>query len=89
MEVSLKDDGDKGWLLTFADDGRGVDDADLTKIFESFYRTDKARSDSAKGSGLGLSVVQQIVLAMGGTIWACHTEPKGLTICIRLPKGEA
>ena len=36
-----------------------------------------------------LAVVQQIVLAMGGTIWARHTEPKGLTICIRFPKGEA
>ena len=89
VEVSLKDDGDQGWLLTVADDGRGVDDADLTKIFESFYRSDKARSNVAKGSGLGLAVVQQIVLAMGGTIWARHTEPKGLTICIRFPKGEA
>lgn len=89
VDVSLKDDGGQGWLLTFADDGRGVDDADLTKIFESFYRSDKARSNVAKGSGLGLAVVQQIVLAMGGTIWARHTEPKGLTICIRLPKGEA
>lgn len=89
VAVSLEADGDKGYLLTFADDGRGVDDADLTKIFESFYRSDKARSDVAKGSGLGLAVVQQIVLAMGGAIWARHTEPKGLTICIRLPKGEA
>ena len=88
MTVRLDGDGD-GYLLTFADDGRGVDDADLAKIFESFYRTDKARSNSAKGSGLGLSVVQQIILAMGGTIWARQTEPKGLTICIRLPKGEA
>lgn len=89
VAVSLEADGDRGYLLTFADNGRGVDEADLTNIFESFYRTDKARSDTAKGSGLGLSVVQQIVRAMGGTIWACPTEPKGLTICIRLPKGEA
>lgn len=89
VAVSLEADGEKGYLLTFADNGCSVDDGELTNIFESFYRSDKARSNVAKGSGLGLSVVQQIVLAMGGAIWARHTEPKGLTICIRLPKGEA
>lgn len=81
--------GEKGkYLLCFADDGCGVAEADLPKLFDSFYRTDKARSNVAKGSGLGLAVVQQIVQSMGGTIYAKATKPKGLTICINLPKGE-
>ncbi len=42
---------------------------ELPKLFESFYRTDKARTNVAKGSGLGLAVVQQIIQAMKGKIW--------------------
>lgn len=75
--------------LLFADSGQGIaDDRDLPKLFDSFYRTDKARSQVAKGSGLGLAVVKQIITTMGGTIWAARTEPKGLTIGIALPEGE-
>lgn len=74
--------------LTFADDGCGVQTQDLSNIFESFYRTDKARSDVAKGSGLGLAVAKQIITEMKGQIWAENTVPQGLTICIELPLHE-
>lgn len=76
--------------LLFADAGQGIADAaDLPKLFDSFYRTDKARSHVAKGSGLGLAVVKQIITTMGGTIWAAQTVPKGLTIGIALPEGAS
>lgn len=89
LTLTLNDSGEGSYLLSFADDGCGVDDSELPKLFESFYRTDKARTNVAKGSGLGLAVVQQIVQAMKGQIWAQATVPKGLTICITLPKGES
>ena len=88
VTVRLEAAGPDKYGLSFADDGCGVHDADLPKIFDSFYRTDKARTNTTKGSGLGLAVVQQIVRAMGGTIEARPTQPKGLTIYITLPKGE-
>ena len=89
MAITLTESGEGEYLLSFADDGCGVAEKELPKLFESFYRTDKARTNVAKGSGLGLAVVQQIVQAMKGKIWAQATVPKGLTICISLPKGES
>ena len=86
--ITLTDNGEGDYLLAFADDGCGVEEGELSKLFESFYRTDKARTNVAKGSGLGLAVVQQIIQAMKGRIWAQATVPKGLTICITLPKGD-
>lgn len=75
-------------LLSFADDGQGVPQEQLEKIFESFYRTDRARSHVAKGSGLGLAITKKIIETMGGRIWAEPTKPQGLTICIELPLEE-
>lgn len=85
LAISLDAAGDGAVRLTFADDGRGVGENDLPKLFDSFYRTDKARSNVAKGSGLGLAVAKQIIDEMKGKIWAEQTQPKGLTICIELP----
>ena len=85
LAISLDAAGDGAVRLTFADDGRGVGKNDLPKLFDSFYRTDKARSNVAKGSGLGLAVAKQIIDEMKGKIWAEQTQPKGLTICIELP----
>ena len=79
---------DGGYLLECEDRGRGVAQEDLGRIFESFYRTDKAREGVAKGSGLGLAVTAKIVAAMGGRIWARPAMPKGLCICIWLPARE-
>lgn len=88
VSTALQDDH---ILLRFADDGAGVPQEELPQLFDSFYRADKARSNTAKGSGLGLSVVRRIIMVMNGTIWAETTIPQGLTICISLPvqrKGE-
>lgn len=79
---------DGGYLLEVEDRGRGVAQQELGRIFESFYRTDKARAGVARGSGLGLAVTARIVEAMGGRIWARPAMPQGLCICIWLPQAE-
>ena len=85
LSIALKA-GSKGHVfLKFADDGLGVAVMELEKLFESFYRTDPARSNVSKGSGLGLAIVKQIITTMRGEIWAEKGESKGLTICIYLP----
>lgn len=80
---------DGGYLIECEDRGRGVAQEDLGRIFESFYRTDKARADVAKGSGLGLAVTARIIEAMKGHIWARPAVPKGLCICIWLPTKQS
>jgi two-component system phosphate regulon sensor histidine kinase PhoR len=67
--------------LTVADDGQGVDEADLPRLFERFYRADRARS--SRGTGLGLAIVKHVVGSGGGTIEASGSPGGGLTIRCR------
>lgn len=76
------------YRVEFADDGNGVAPEDLPKLFDSFYRTDPARSNVAKGSGLGLAITRQIIAGMKGTIHAQETPGGGLTIVMQLPAAE-
>lgn len=78
----------KSVLISIADNGIGVESDSLTKIFDSFYRADKARSNVRDGSGIGLSVCKQIVEMHGGHIWATSRENKGLKIIISLERGR-
>ena len=83
-EDSAADGGD--WLqIRWQDHGRGVEPEQLPKLFESFYRTDAARSGVAKGSGLGLAIVQKILAAHGGHIHAENVAGGGLAIVMDLP----
>ena len=70
--------------IEIADNGMGVSEEDLTK-FDSFYRTDRARTNVRSGSGLGLAITKQIIDRHSGKIWASGSIGKGLTICIQLP----
>jgi two-component system phosphate regulon sensor histidine kinase PhoR len=70
-------------LLVGADNGTGVSDEDLHRLFERFYRTDRARS--SRGTGLGLAIVKHIVVAAGGTVDASRTPGGGLTITCSFP----
>ena len=70
-------------VLRFNDDGPGVPEEALPKLFDSFYRADASRTRPQKGSGLGLAVAERIVTAHGGTIRA--TNHNGLCITITLP----
>jgi signal transduction histidine kinase len=72
-------------VVTVADNGPGVPPADLSRLFERFWRADRARRRATGGSGLGLSIARHIVEAHGGRIWAEETPGGGLTISFTLP----
>lgn len=75
-------------ILTFDDDGPGVPDEALPRLFEVFYRSDPARREPHKGSGLGLAIVKSIVVRAGGSIAAMKSALGGLRIEICLPYKE-
>lgn len=79
---------DRSVILEISDNGIGVDKENLTKIFDTMYRADPARTKVSQGSGLGLSVCKQIVELHGGLIWASCRENEGLSVFISLPKKE-
>lgn len=76
-------------VLTLADDGSGVGDEHLSRIFERFYRIDKGRSRAAGGTGLGLSIVRNAVLMHGGSITASNRRSGGLVFRITLMREGA
>jgi two-component system phosphate regulon sensor histidine kinase PhoR len=67
------------------DQGVGIGQEDQKRIFERFYRVDKARSRQAGGTGLGLAIVKHLVRAHGGEIWVDSTPGKGSTFSFTLP----
>ena len=75
--------GDGDVVVTVADDGQGVGDDDLPRLFERFYRADRARS--SRGTGLGLAIVKHVVTSAGGTVEATSPPDGGLTIRSRFP----
>lgn len=85
IELSAQD-YQKSVIISIADNGIGVSKKNLSRIFESFYRADPARTRSSEGSGIGLSVCRRIVELHGGRIWATSKEGEGLTIHISLKK---
>jgi signal transduction histidine kinase len=74
---------DGGVVLTGADTGSGVSDEDLPRLFERFYRSDRARA--SRGTGLGLAIVKHVVAAAGGTVDAYNRPEGGLEIRCTLP----
>ena len=74
--------------VSICDEGIGFEPEDMQKVFERFYRSDKARSRSEGGTGLGLSIAKWIVESHKGTISAANREGKGAKIVFELPAGE-
>ena len=81
--LSVCADGD-AVVLAAADDGAGVNEDDLPRLFERFYRADRARA--SRGTGLGLAIVKHVVGSAGGTIEATGARGQGLTIRCRFPR---
>jgi len=74
-------------LLQVLDEGPGVPEADLTRIFERFYRVDRARSRETGGTGLGLSIVKHLVELHGGRAHATNRPGGGAVFTVALPTG--
>ena len=84
VQVSLRKEGE--WVvLEVADNGPGIPETDIDRVFERFYRVDKARSRSAGGTGLGLSIVRDTVEKRGGAVDAANRPGGGAVFTARWP----
>ncbi|MGX7030698.1 cell wall metabolism sensor histidine kinase WalK [Vagococcus zengguangii] len=72
-------------IISITDQGMGIPRRDLRRVFDRFFRVDKARSRAMGGSGLGLAISKEVIQSHGGTIWAESEEGKGSTFIISLP----
>ncbi|WP_223644050.1 ATP-binding protein [Corallococcus sp. EGB] len=75
-------------LLTVRDTGSGIPEAELPHIFERFHRVENARSRSHEGSGIGLSLVQELTRLHGGTVGVKSALGQGTTFCVAVPLGS-
>ena len=83
LKVSLQDE--KYVLVEIEDNGKGISEKELEKVFQRFYRTDASRNSKQGGSGIGLSIARKVVEDHEGSIWATGEEGVGLTIHFTLP----
>jgi signal transduction histidine kinase len=81
--LKVERDADGSVLLTARDDGIGVEEPELPRLFERFYRSDRARA--SRGTGLGLAIVKHVVTQAGGTVEAAGGRGRGLEIRCRFP----
>lgn len=72
-------------ILSISDQGLGIPRKDLGRIFDRFFRVDKARSRKQGGTGLGLAISKEVINMLGGQIWVDSVEGKGSTFYISLP----
>lgn len=82
LSLAIKD---KHLIFSVADDGLGISDSEKKKIFDRFYRVNKARTRQKGGFGLGLSLAKQILESLNGSISVRDNHPKGSIFEVRLP----
>jgi two-component system, OmpR family, sensor histidine kinase SenX3 len=85
VDVSTRLAGRDAVEISVADQGIGIPERDLERIFERFYRVDPARSRATGGTGLGLAIVKHVTAAHGGKVTVLSTEGAGSTFTLRLP----
>ena len=86
ISITLAENTSDLCRIIFEDDGQGVDESKLPRLFERFYRVDKGRSRSKGGTGLGLAIVKHAVLFHGGTISVTNRPQGGLRFEFTLKK---
>jgi signal transduction histidine kinase len=87
--VSIEVTQDNGFVrIKITDTGIGIPPADLTRIFEEFYRAENARATERDGTGLGLAFARQVIERHGGRIWAENNPTGGSTFTFTLPAGD-
>ena len=88
VTMRASDDGGDA-IVEVIDTGIGVDPAELSRLFDRFYRVDKARSRSAGGTGLGLSIAKEIVDAHGASLRLKSAPGSGMTVTLRMRRAAA
>lgn len=88
LQVRLEDKGDHVELAV-SDSGTGIPEAELSHLFERFYRVEGAQGRTFEGSGIGLALVQELVKLHGGTVTVESAVGKGSTFKVSLPTGNA
>ncbi len=78
--VCVKKPGDGGVEISVTDQGIGIPERDLERIFERFYRVDPARSRATGGTGLGLAIVKHVTAAHGGRVYCAERGGRGLNL---------
>jgi two-component system, OmpR family, sensor histidine kinase SenX3 len=85
VDVSTRRVNSNAVEISVSDQGIGIPERDLERIFERFYRVDPARSRATGGTGLGLAIVKHVTSAHGGKVTVLSTEGAGSTFTLRLP----
>ena len=86
VTARIEPSGPDGVIVQIKDQGPGIGEEHLTRIFERFYRVDPSRSRELGGTGLGLSIVKHIIEGHGGKVTAASTLGSGTTITCWLPR---
>ena len=77
--------GMEGWRMTVTDEGPGVPPTDTERIFEKFYRGGNEETRKAKGTGLGLYIVQRLTERLGGAVSLGKADPHGAIFAVSFP----